>query len=88
MGDLKGLCGRIVVCAPASLPGIFDDDCFGACAVCGARVRYRPHVPAHRSLVCLLCFFVNADPGDACVITAESLDELESLTHAARNGES
>ena len=85
MGDWKGLTGRIVVCAPASLPGFFADDCFGACAICGARVRFRPHVPARRSLVCLLCFFVYAEPNTRCEITIETLDELMSAGFVGRD---
>lgn len=83
MADLKGLDGRIVVCAPAALPAFFVDDCYGTCALCGERVRFRPHVPARRSLVCLLCFFVHAEPGDACEITPETADELAALGLAA-----
>jgi len=85
MRDWKGLTGRIVVCAPASLPGVFDDDCFGACEICGERVRFRPYVPAHRTLVCLLCFFVHAEPMPRCEIMAETLDELMSAGFVGRN---
>jgi len=85
MADSKGLTGRIVVCAPASLPGFFNDDCFGACALCGVLVRHRPYVPQHRSLICLLCFLKHAEPGDSCEITAESLEELDAIGFGIRH---
>jgi hypothetical protein len=80
MHGLDSLPGRIVVCAPAELPAVFADDIFGNCALCGARVRFRPHVPAVRSLVCLLCFFVHAEPGEVCELTPEATDELAALS--------
>jgi hypothetical protein len=79
MQGLDSLPGRIVVCAPAEFPALIPGDIFGTCAVCGRRVRFRPHVPAVRSLVCLLCYFVHAEPGDACELTPESCNELAVL---------
>ena len=77
MVDWHSLPGRIVVCAPASLPPIFSNDLFGDCAVCGQRVRFRPHVPVDHSLVCLACFVVNADDDQMCALQPESVEELK-----------
>lgn len=79
MGDLDGLSGRIVVCSPAVFPALFEDDIFGTCAICGVDVRFRPHAPAPRSLVCLMCFFKHAEPGESCELTAQSRHELSAI---------
>lgn len=78
-GVLEGLPGRLVVCAPTTLPAFFVDDLQGACAICGAAVRFRPHTPAPRSLVCLLCFLIHAEPGALCELTAETALELAAV---------
>lgn len=79
MQGFKGFSGRIVVCSPATFPAFFVDDVFGACALCGQRVRFRPHAPAPRSLVCLPCFLLRPELGEVCTVTPETLDELVAL---------
>jgi len=79
MQGMYNLPGRIVVCPPAEFPSLFVDDLYGTCAMCGVRVRFRPHAPAPRSLVCLVCFFVHADDGQVCEMTGDSFDELSAL---------
>ena len=79
MQGMNTLPGRLVVCAPAELPSLFTDDEYGNCALCGGRVRFRPHRPAVRSLVCLVCYVVNADDGDVVELTSESETELTAL---------
>jgi len=70
---------RIVVCAPSSLPSVFDDDVHGVCALCQTRVRFRPHVPIRRVLVCLVCFFKHAKPDTRCEVLGEAVEELHAL---------
>jgi len=75
---------RLVVCAPASSrPAFFVDDLFGACVLCHTRVRFRPHNPTPRVLVCTLCFLIHAEPGCQVEILGEALAELE--LYAARS---
>jgi hypothetical protein len=70
---------RIVICAPAKLPTFFPDDVVGMCSLCGQHVRFRPHVPAPRVLICLKCFIVHAEPGAQCELLGEAGDELEAV---------
>ena len=78
---LEDLPAPIVVCCLADSPAEFSDDMFGACAICDAAVRFGPHWPARSSLVCLLCFLVQADPDTVVLdVTAESLEELAHRT--------
>lgn len=79
MRDCDGLTGRIVVCAPVTLPPVFSDDLRGVCHFCGQSVRFRPYTPAPRVLVCLGCFLVRADPGQRCEVLGEAVDELAVL---------
>ena len=69
----------IVVCVSADLPVVFADDRFGTCLVCGGRVRFRPHAPTDGSIVCVLCWIVQAEPGQACFVTDSTLEELRAL---------
>jgi hypothetical protein len=62
MRGLDQLPGPIVVGAPLDLPSGFGDFLLGTCALCGADVRFHPRAPVDRSLICLLCFIVRADP--------------------------
>jgi hypothetical protein len=71
MRDLERVTGRIVVCAPTTLPAFFADDRHGTCAICGQAVRFRPSTPAPRTLVCLLCFVVKAEPDEVCEILGD-----------------
>jgi len=84
MRDVDGLKGRIVICAPATFPSFFADDLRGTCELCGQPVRYRPHVPVRRALICLTCFFVRAEPGETCEILGAAVDEYDALTQRAR----
>ena len=70
---------RIVICAPAMFPSYFADDLEGKCALCQQRVRFRPHVPERRVLICLQCFLVHAEPGTRCEILGEAVEELAML---------
>jgi hypothetical protein len=70
---------RIVVCAPTKLPGFFRDDLHGTCALCRQPVRFRPHVPTVRILVCLECFLVHAEPGANCELMDEAQQELAAI---------
>ena len=70
---------RIVICAPASLPMIFRDDLEGHCALCHEAVRFRPHVPQRRVLICLACFIIHARPGTTCEVLGEAVEELQAL---------
>jgi len=79
MRRMDELPGQVVVCATAELPSFFTDSLTGACALCGAAVRCRPHAPTPRSLVCLLCFMVHAEPGDECYVTTDTIAELAAL---------
>ena len=74
---------RLVVCAPASSPALFVDDLFGVCRLCQKRVRFRPHNPSPRVLICIPCFLIHAEPGCEVEILGQALDELELL--AARS---
>jgi hypothetical protein len=47
------------VCVRASVPGMFDDDLYDFCTMCGEKVRYRPGGPTTIKKVCLEC--VSAD---------------------------
>ena len=69
---------RIVICAPAKFPAIFPDDLNGTCALCQQSVRFRPHGPTHRVLVCLECYIVHAEPGAKCELLDEAAAELEA----------
>jgi hypothetical protein len=69
---------RLVICAPAKYPALFPDDLHGTCALCQQPVRFRPHVPAPRVLVCLECFIVRAEPGAKCELLPEAAAELEA----------
>jgi hypothetical protein len=68
----------LVICAPAKLPAIFDDDLDGTCAICQQPIRFRPHLPAVRVLVCLECFIVRAEPGAKVQLLDEAAAELEA----------
>jgi len=70
---------RIVICAPALLPAFFHDDLEGECALCRQAVRFRPHVPARRVLICLQCFLVHAEPGAVCELSEASAAELTAI---------
>jgi len=70
---------RIVICTPANLRAFFPDDLVGACALCHEAVRFRPHVPARRVLICLKCFLVHAEPGAQCELLEEAGGELEAV---------
>ena len=70
---------RIVVCAPAKLPSFFRDDLDGTCALCRQAVRFRPHVPTVRILVCLECFLIHAEPGANCELMDEAREELAAI---------
>lgn len=70
---------RIVICAPATMPAFFPDDVTGTCALCSQAVRFRPHVPARRVLICLECFIVHAEPGAGVELLGEAGDELETI---------
>jgi hypothetical protein len=70
---------RIVICAPAKLPAFFRDDLDGTCALCQQPVRFRPHGPTVRVLVCLECYIVHAEPGAKCEVLDEAAAELEAL---------
>lgn len=72
MRDLELVTGRLVVCAPTTLPAFHTDDLHGACVICGQTVRFRPQTPAPRTLVCLLCFVVRAEPGEICEVLGEA----------------
>lgn len=75
---------RLVVCAPAaSSPTVFLDDLYGACALCQTRVRFRPHNPAPRVLVCTLCFLIHAADGCQVEILGETVRELELIAARA-----
>lgn len=73
----KGI-GAVLVCAPASLPSLFDDDLFGACSLCGERVRFRPHAPPI-ARICLLCFFARVEPGQCVEVTGQTIAELTAI---------
>lgn len=79
MRDRDRLTGRIVVCAPTTLPAVFGDDLHGSCIFCGTRVRFRPYTPSPRALVCLGCFLVRAEPDETCAILGEAIDELAAV---------
>lgn len=79
MRDLEGVTGRIVVCAPVTLPAVFSDDLLGKCHICGQSVRFRPYTPVPRVLVCLGCFLVRAEPDQRCEVLGEALDELAAV---------
>lgn len=70
---------RIVICAPVKLRAFFPDDLDGNCSLCGQPVRFRPHLPARRVLICLQCFLVHAEPGAQCELLGEAGDELEAV---------
>jgi hypothetical protein len=70
---------RLVICAPAKLPAIFGNDLKGTCALCRQSVRFRPHVPAPRVLVCLECYLVHAEPGAKCELLPAAALELEQM---------
>jgi hypothetical protein len=70
---------RIVICSPAKLPAFFRDDLKGRCALCQQAVRFRPHVPPVRVLVCLECFIVHAEPGAKCEVLPKAAAELEAI---------
>ena len=70
---------RLVICAPAKRPAFFRDDVYGTCALCQQPVRFRPHVPTVRILVCLECFFVHAEPGANCELMDEAREELAAM---------
>jgi hypothetical protein len=70
---------RLVICAPAILPSFFRDDLHGHCALCSQLVRFRPHVPARRVLICLQCFLVHAEPGTQCEVLSQAVEELRTL---------
>ena len=69
----------IVICSPASFTAFFPDDLFDVCALCQTPVRHRPHIPARRFLICLLCFLKHAKPGDRCAVLNEAVAELELI---------
>ena len=46
------------------------------------RVRFRPHNPSPRVLVCLVCYSIHVPNGSYVEILTEALDELE--LYAAR----
>jgi hypothetical protein len=71
---------RIVVCIPAAFPPLFPDDELALCVLCSRAVRFRPHIPDRRALVCLVCFLVHAEPGAPCELQCESLQELRALS--------
>jgi hypothetical protein len=85
MADVTELPGRIVVCSPAVFPALVNEDSVGECAICGVSVRYHPQAPAPRSLVCLLCFFKHAEPGDACELTDQSRMELRAIGYTFKS---
>jgi len=70
---------RIVVCAAATLPVFFREDLEGTCALCRQAVRFRPHVPQVRVLVCLECFIIHAEPGANCELMDDAIEELAAL---------
>lgn len=70
---------RIVICAPTTLPAFFPDDLEGTCALCQQGVRFRPHVPARRVLICLQCYLVHAEPGAACEVLEEASAEWAAI---------
>jgi hypothetical protein len=70
---------RTVICAPAKLPAFFADDLEGTCAICQQPVRFRPHGPTLRVLVCLECYIVHAEPGAKCELLPEAAAELDAL---------
>jgi hypothetical protein len=79
MPDEFGNRARIVICSPATMPAFFPDDVLGNCALCHRAVRFRPHVPARRVLICLECFIVHAEPGAEVEITDETAAELQTI---------
>ena len=70
---------RIVICAPAKLPTLFPDDVTGTCSLCHQPVRFRPHVPARRVLICMECYIVHAEPGAQCELLGDASDELDAI---------
>lgn len=79
MLGLRGVSGAIVICVPSSTPAVFLDDLAGVCVFCGQGVRFRPHAPAPRTLICISCFALRVEPGDTVEPTAKTLDELDAV---------
>jgi hypothetical protein len=71
MRDLERVTGRIVVCFPTTLPARSVDEAQGTCAICAQPVRFRPSTPATRTLVCLQCFLLKAEPGERCELLGQ-----------------
>ena len=67
---------QVVICAPLKFPSYFTDDQTGTCALCEQAVRFRPHIPTRRVLVCLQCYIVHADPGAPVIMLGEAVEEL------------
>jgi hypothetical protein len=70
---------RLVICAPAKLPAFFPGDLEGTCALCQQPVRFRPHGPTRRVLVCLECLCVHAEPGCGWELLPEAAAELAAI---------
>lgn len=68
----------LVICAPTKWgnPGGFDDNLYGACAICGEPIQYRPHAPAATEKVCAPCALATTTAGDVFVMTPEVREDL------------
>jgi hypothetical protein len=71
--------GPFVVCVPAEVPVLFDDNDRGVCVFCGRAVQFRPHIPRPCRLVCMGCFADRVEIGARIGITDQTAVEIVSI---------